>query len=72
MISHESDNVLSLIKAIIILAMILSILIITGAIYILYRRRKAERNQARENELENAVFDALSKRKVIPYCVSLI
>ena len=71
MISHESDNVLSLIKAIIILAMILSILIITGAIYILYRRRKAERNQAEKNELENAVFDALSE-KVIPYCVSLI
>ncbi|MFR1722609.1 response regulator [Emergencia timonensis] len=68
-ISHESDNVLSLIKAIIILAMILSILIITGAIYILYRRRKAERNQAEKNELENAVFDALSEKSDSVLCI---
>lgn len=69
MINQESDNVLSLIKAIIILAIILSVLVITGAIYILYKRRLAERRLAEKNEMENAVFEALSEKSDSVLCI---
>lgn len=68
-ITHESENVLSLIKTIIILAIILSILFVTGAIYILYRRRREERSLAEQNEMENAVFDALSEKSDSVLCI---